>query len=60
MELRPIAGAFHEYVRGVFAENSVRASLLRASRARWLRRLAEQRRVSTTEQRWEDEGGSNR
>jgi hypothetical protein len=56
---RPLAGAFHEYVRGVFAEDSTRARLLRASRARWLRRLAAQRLASDTEQRWEAEGGSS-
>ena len=33
-------GAFHDYVRSVFAECSVRAPLLRASRATWLHRLS--------------------
>ena len=60
MEQRHLAGAFHDYVRGVFAGHSVRASLLRANRARWLRRLAAQRRVTGAEQRWEGEGGSTR
>ena len=55
---RALAGAFHDYVRGVFAEDSTRVRLLRASRARWLRRLAAQRPASGAEQRWEGEGGS--
>ena len=33
-------GAFHQYVRSVFAESSVRAGLLRAGRARWLHKLS--------------------
>ena len=37
---RPITGAFHEYVRAVFAEHSVRARFLRTNRARWLQSLA--------------------
>ena len=57
MERRRIAGAFHEYVRGVFADNSERVRLLRAGRARWLRSLA-QRPMPRREQRWEGEGGS--
>ncbi len=60
MEQRHLAGAFHDFVRGAFAGYSVRASLLRANRARWLRRLAAQRRVTGAEQRWEGEGGSTR
>jgi len=55
-----IAGAFHEYVRGVFADQSVRAGLLRANRARWQRRVVAHRRVAGAEQRWEGEGGSTR
>ncbi|HWM41636.1 MAG TPA: hypothetical protein VNP36_04285 [Burkholderiales bacterium] len=61
MEQRHIVSAFDDFVRGVFAEPSVRASLLRVNRARWLRRLAAQRRAAGAEQwRWEGEGGSTR
>ena len=35
-------GAFHDYVRAVFAECSVRARLLRAARATWLHRMSRQ------------------
>jgi hypothetical protein len=48
MEQRPItsapgrafSAAFHDYVRGVFAEHSARRRSLRARRSRWLRGLA--------------------
>lgn len=53
---RSFKGAFHEYVRGVFAQHSTRARLLSASRARWLQGLVRSR----AEQRWESEGGSSR
>jgi hypothetical protein len=33
-------GAFHDYVRGVFAEQSAHSRSLRIRRARWLQRLA--------------------
>jgi hypothetical protein len=33
-------GAFHQYVRSVFADSSVRARLLRAGRASWLHKLS--------------------
>ena len=33
-------GAFHDYMRAVFAERSVRARLLRENRAGWLHRLS--------------------
>lgn len=56
---RAFNGAFHEYVRGVFADHSARKRLLRAKRARWLYRLGE-RATSGAEQRWESEGGSSR
>jgi hypothetical protein len=67
MEQRPItsaptrafSGAFHDYVRSVFAEHSARRRSLRTRRARWLQRLV-QRRASGAEQRWEGEGGSTR
>jgi hypothetical protein len=39
--MRAISGAFHDYVRGVFAERSTRAPLVRASRARWLAGLGQ-------------------
>jgi hypothetical protein len=55
---RPLAGAFHEYVRSVFAAQSMRVRFLREGRTRWMRRLAAQRPTSGAEQRWEDEGGS--
>jgi hypothetical protein len=32
--------AFHNFVRGVFADRSVRARLLRANRASWLHRIS--------------------
>jgi hypothetical protein len=38
--------AFHDFMRAVFAERSVRARLLRANRASWLHRLS--RRPSLT------------
>jgi hypothetical protein len=53
---RAFGGAFHEYVRGVFADQSDRARALRVSRARWLRHLA--RASSGALQRWEGEGGN--
>jgi len=48
MEQRSIAstprhaytGAFHDYVRGVFADQSARSRSLRIRRARWLQGLA--------------------
>jgi len=49
---RSIAGAFHEYVRGVFAERSTRARVLRVNRMRWLSGFAPLR----TAQRREGEG----
>jgi len=59
-ERGPLAGAFQDYVRGVFAEDSTRVRLLLASRARWQRRLAAERPASGAEERWEGEGGSLR
>jgi hypothetical protein len=56
---RTFSGAFHDYVRGVFADQSARSRLLRARRVRWLQRLA-QRSAPGAEQRWEGEGGSTR
>jgi hypothetical protein len=53
---RRLSGAFHDYVRGVFADQSDRARSLRANRARWLRRLGQA--SSGALQRWEGEGGS--
>ena len=46
MKQRPIpsvphGGAFHDYVRGVFAERSVHSRGLRRRRTRWLQRLAQ-------------------
>jgi len=38
---RNLNGAFHDYVRGVFAEHSVHSRGLRVRRARWLRRLGQ-------------------
>ena len=38
--------AFHEFMRAVFAERSVRARLLRANRASWLHRLSRSSRVT--------------
>lgn len=50
MSARLLRGAFHDYVRGVFAECSVRARLLRAARASWLHRLSRRSkaRISAT------------
>ena len=59
-EPRPLARAFQDYVRGVFAEDSTRVRLLRANRARWQRRRAAERPASGAEERWEGEGGSLR
>ena len=50
-------GAFHAYVRSVFADPSVRTRMLRAQRTRWLRSLAKQA-ATAAEQRWEGEGGA--
>ena len=49
-------GAFHDYVRGVFADQSDRARVLRANRARWLQRIGQASPGSV--QRSEDEGGT--
>jgi hypothetical protein len=57
-ELR-MNGAFHAYVRSVFADQSGRARTLHARRATWLRRVA-QHAALFAEQRWEGEGGSTR
>ena len=38
---RNFNGAFHDYVRGVFAERSVHSRGLRARRTRWLQRLGQ-------------------
>jgi len=38
---RTLYGAFHDYVRGVFAERSVHSRGLRARRTRWLQRLGQ-------------------
>ena len=35
-------GAFHDHVRAVFAEHSVRSDLLRDRRATWLHQLSRQ------------------
>jgi hypothetical protein len=37
---RALHSAFHEYVRGVFAETAKRSPALRATRVLWLRGLA--------------------
>jgi hypothetical protein len=37
---RALHSAFHEYVRGVFAETDKRSHALRATRVLWLRGLA--------------------
>ena len=55
---RASSGAFHDYVRGVFADQSARARALRVRRARWLARLA-QHPMSRAEERWEGEGGNS-
>ena len=38
---RTLYGAFHDYVRGVFAENSDHHRALRTRRTRWLKRLGQ-------------------
>ena len=48
---RTLYGAFHDYVRGVFAEHSVRQRAVRTSRTRWLLGFA---------QRWENKAGISR
>jgi hypothetical protein len=66
MEQRPIAsvprrilnGAFHDYVRGVFAGQSVREHAVRTRRTRWLNGFA-QHPSSSAAQRWENEGGTS-
>ena len=47
---RATRGAFHDYVRGVFAAHSRRARALVASRASWLHRLSQrpQTRISAS------------
>jgi hypothetical protein len=59
---RPYAltGAFHDYVRGVFADRCEQAARLHEARARWLRGVAQRMAVSRALQRWENEGGSIR
>ena len=46
--MEPLArrSAFHDFMRAVFAEHSVRARLLRRNRARWLRRLSQSDRLA--------------
>ena len=39
---RPSQGAFHDYVRAVFAECSDRSKVLRKRRATWLHQLSAQ------------------
>lgn len=53
---RPFAltGAFHDYVRAVFADRCAHAARLHEARARWLRSLAQRMPL----ERWEGEGGS--
>jgi hypothetical protein len=38
---RTFSGVFHDYVRGVFAEHSVRKRALREGRTRWLNGFAQ-------------------
>src|SRR4051812_50183502 len=52
------SGAFHDYIRGVFADRSNDANRLRDARARWLRELGGRAATSPAEQRWGGEGGS--
>ena len=58
--LRTFTGAFHDYMRGVFADRSTRASRVQQARALWLRDVAQRTTRSPAEQRWEGEGGSIR
>ena len=53
---RALNGAFHDYVRGVFADRSPRQRALGTRRALWLNGFAP-RAFTSAEQRWEDEGG---
>lgn len=59
---RPFAltGAFHDYVRAVFADRCAQAARLHEARALWLRGLAQRMVSSLALQRWENEGGSTR
>jgi hypothetical protein len=52
------SGAFHDYVRGVFADRSEGASRLRAARARWLHTVGHRAVSPPPQQSWEGEGGS--
>ena len=52
--------AFHDYVRGVFADRCAQTLRLHEARALWLRRLARRTASSPAVQRWEGEGGSIR
>ena len=54
---RGASGVFRDYVRSVLADHSERARALRARRMRWLRRVGQH--ATTSEQRWENEGGNN-
>ena len=55
---RASSGAFHDYVRGAFADGADDASRLRAARAHWLRGLGARAAASSSEEeRWEGEGG---
>ena len=59
---RPFAltGAFHDYVRGVFADRCEQAARLHEARVLWLRGVAQRLASSRALQRWENEGGSIR
>ena len=55
---RASSGAFHDYMRGVFADRSEGASRLRAARARWLHTVGHRAASPPPEQSWEGEGGT--
>lgn len=43
---RALRGAFHDYVRAVFAECSAHARALRVRRATWLHRISRQSTIT--------------
>ncbi|HWI35410.1 MAG TPA: hypothetical protein VNU64_03065 [Burkholderiales bacterium] len=55
---RASTGAFHDYVRGVFADRADDPGRLAEARAYWLRRLGERVAPLPAQERWEGEGGS--
>jgi hypothetical protein len=56
---RASGSAFHDYVRGVFADRSGDACRLAEARAYWLRRLGERVAPLPAQERWPNEVGAS-